>query len=672
MKQNYSFIKLFMLTFMALFAGNVMATTVTKTIEDIAKTNSWENATQYLSFSLDANVTVTATGGGNTGKYYTNGNQWRIYENESPTVTITVGSGYSLSAVTIKYASQNTGTLTKGSDNIATDTEVTASGSSIEFGVGNTGSVNNGQVRITEISVTYGSGGSSVTVPAPTISGNETFSGSTQVTITGGTGVDAIYYTTDGTDPKSSATKKTYSDPITISETTTIKAVAEDGDGNLSSVVSKTFTKSYTCSNIADVKKLSAKEAFNLTLTNAQVLYVNGTADMFIQDATGAIDLFASGLSYKAGDILNGTLEGTYEPYNNMPEIKNVKNAEITSATGTVTPTPMTVAEALDAANACKLAKFENVTISKDGDNYYIVDGSNSLQLYDKYGTGFAATLTDLSKKYTITAMVIPFYKDGADKLIEALPIENFTGTVVNKDYTVATLQELTDDIKGINLTISNNAKVVYIDGNNVFVRDGENAVMFYSAAALKEKVGINSKISGTITADYDNYYGIHEIKLTDDSNLDALTITPDENTELDPITVTVDDLLALKHVCDLVKIEGVTASMETVGSTNTYYAKKDGKQFIVTNTPKNFSDTAKGEEGTTATDEFTIVGVFNTIKSNVPSIKCDKTNTINTGINDIKAEANNVNAPAFNVAGQRVKNGFKGIVIQNGKKIVK
>ncbi len=29
-------------------------------------------------------------------------------------------------------------------------------------------------------------------------------------------------------------------------------------------------------------------------------------------------------------------------------------------------------------------------------------------------------------------------------------------------------------------------------------------------------------------------------------------------------------------------------------------------------------------------------------------------------------------NAPAFNVAGQRVKNGFKGIVIQNGKKIVK
>ena len=29
-------------------------------------------------------------------------------------------------------------------------------------------------------------------------------------------------------------------------------------------------------------------------------------------------------------------------------------------------------------------------------------------------------------------------------------------------------------------------------------------------------------------------------------------------------------------------------------------------------------------------------------------------------------------NAPAFNVAGQRVKNGFKGIVIKNGKKYIK
>ena len=41
------------------------------------------------------------------------------------------------------------------------------------------------------------------------------------------------------------------------------------------------------------------------------------------------------------------------------------------------------------------------------------------------------------------------------------------------------------------------------------------------------------------------------------------------------------------------------------------------------------------------------------------------------SNVNAIEAEKN-ANAPAFNLAGQRVNNSFKGIVIQNGKKIVK
>lgn len=40
-------------------------------------------------------------------------------------------------------------------------------------------------------------------------------------------------------------------------------------------------------------------------------------------------------------------------------------------------------------------------------------------------------------------------------------------------------------------------------------------------------------------------------------------------------------------------------------------------------------------------------------------------------GINDIKANAENVNAPAYNMAGQRVNNNFKGLMIKNGKKFI-
>lgn len=41
------------------------------------------------------------------------------------------------------------------------------------------------------------------------------------------------------------------------------------------------------------------------------------------------------------------------------------------------------------------------------------------------------------------------------------------------------------------------------------------------------------------------------------------------------------------------------------------------------------------------------------------------------TGINKVEAETENVNAPAYNLAGQRVNNPYKGIIIKNGKKYI-
>jgi hypothetical protein len=41
------------------------------------------------------------------------------------------------------------------------------------------------------------------------------------------------------------------------------------------------------------------------------------------------------------------------------------------------------------------------------------------------------------------------------------------------------------------------------------------------------------------------------------------------------------------------------------------------------------------------------------------------------TGINTIKAAEQNANAPIYNLAGQQVDKSYKGVVIQNGKKMV-
>lgn len=87
---------------------------------------------------------------------------------------------------------------------------------------------------------TGGGGSNPSTLAAPTISGNTTFTESTQVTITAAEGA-TIKYTTDNSTPTSESS--TYSAPLTLTATTTVKAIAIK-DGVTSSVASKVFTKS--------------------------------------------------------------------------------------------------------------------------------------------------------------------------------------------------------------------------------------------------------------------------------------------------------------------------------------------------------------------------------------------------------------------------------------------
>ena len=107
---------------------------------------------------------------------------------------------------------------------------------------GNTGGDNTGGGSGTNTNPTNPSGGSGTitTVAAPTFAGETQFTESTQVTMSAESGA-TIHYTTDGTAPTTASS--VYSGPLTLTETTTVKAIAVK-DGVSSAVTSRTYSKS--------------------------------------------------------------------------------------------------------------------------------------------------------------------------------------------------------------------------------------------------------------------------------------------------------------------------------------------------------------------------------------------------------------------------------------------
>jgi parallel beta-helix repeat protein len=86
-----------------------------------------------------------------------------------------------------------------------------------------------------------------ITSPTVTISPNGgDFSTTQTVTLnaTDDSGNQTLYYTTDGSDPRTSSTRHVYAGPITISTTTTLSYAAVDSSGNWSPVYDEIYTKS--------------------------------------------------------------------------------------------------------------------------------------------------------------------------------------------------------------------------------------------------------------------------------------------------------------------------------------------------------------------------------------------------------------------------------------------
>ena len=94
-----------------------------------------------------------------------------------------------------------------------------------------------------------------------------------------------IYYTTDGSEPTTESS--VYSSPISVSTTTTIKAMAvkEGLDNSAVAVATYTFP---TLITIAEARALNENET---AIVEGVVTFIDGR-NIYIQDETAAIDLF--------------------------------------------------------------------------------------------------------------------------------------------------------------------------------------------------------------------------------------------------------------------------------------------------------------------------------------------------------------------------------------------
>ena len=256
-----------------------------------------------------------------------------------------------------------------------------------------------------------------------------------------------IYYTTDGTSPDENSTE--YTSPITISQTTTIKAKAYVVGFNPSFEASATYTFPNVYQNIAAFKSAYTGTSSQPCFINNDVTFVfsENTGNQtytYVKDETAGLLIFENNPSiitntYTEGDVITSGINGTFSLYNGQIELVPTSNlAPAAYNDGDVTPTIVTIEDLLNnyAQYDAQLVKLQNVTLDNalnftagtSGSAINIHQGNNTLALYNRFKTIdttiAAGTVTDITGIVGIYNTSIQIYpRNNADLVAEDEPV---------------------------------------------------------------------------------------------------------------------------------------------------------------------------------------------------------------------------------------------------------
>lgn len=289
-------------------------------------------------------------------------------------------------------------------------------------------------------------------------------------------------------------------------------------------------------------------------------------------------------------------------------------------------------------------------------------------------------TKTEAEFKGEETGEIVLSYKNSAQA---ALYISAITVTTLGEGETpqppvevtytdVASVKDLLanykEDTKNLNLTLTN-AKVTFVNEYkgtiNTYVREGDTAI---ELRTLGFNMPVNSILTGKVKVDLNFNYGVPYLTANAGTDDESITVT-ESNEAAEPIEATIADLLANKYLNDLVTIKNFTFSKEEYQTGKFNYYANDGEQKIMI-----FDKFSKvgGVAELTEGEVYNVTGLYGAIFKGLPEILPTQKVTAGTptGINNITTSAAD-NAPIFNLAGQKVGKGYKGVVIKAGKKMI-
>ena len=214
-----------------------------------------------------------------------------------------------------------------------------------------------------------------------------------------------------------------------------------------------------------------------------------------------------------------------------------------------------------------------------------------------------------------------------------------------------------------------NNAKVLCVSGKNndnyAYVRDGDLAIAL--SGIDKTKLSVNSIINGSLkfkTVSPTILFPSVDLP----GNFSYANITPSDE-PAEPRVATIAELKDGKFKNDLVVIKNFTLVLMGNGYGG---VDENGNSMYVVD--KYSVDNLRKLE---KNKQYTAVGIFGTSKTSEENEATpilwitQKLQDTTTGISDITINEVTKDAPAYNLAGQKVGKDYKGVVIKAGKKMI-